>query len=264
MSISYPTDLTDSQWELICLFLPPPKPGGRPRSVDLRAVFNAILYVLMGGIAWRSLPHDFPRWQTVYHYFRQWRNDGLWQQINHTLHQWERTTAHERPPSPSYGVIDSQSVDTATMIHQDVGVDGNKRVKGRKRHIMTDSLGILMVAVVTAANVSDQQGLKLILQRVQHLKLSWERLYLLYVDGGYHGEPIIRWVMDTCGWILECVLRPREKKGFTPLPRRWVVERTFGWFYWCRRLSRDYEYSTESAEAWIYIASVRLLLRRLA
>ena len=150
------------------------------------------------------------------------------------------------------------------MIHDDVGIDGNKRVKGRKRHIIVDSLGILLAVVVTAANVSDTQGLRLLLMRVQSLKLNLERLYLLYVDGGYHGENLLRWVMDKFGWILETVLRPEECQGFTPLPRRWVVERTFGWFYWCRRLSRDYECSTESAEAWIYLASIRLLLRRLA
>ncbi|MEB3225168.1 MAG: transposase, partial [Synechococcus sp.] len=166
--------------------------------------------------------------------------------------------------SPSYGVVDSQSVDTATMIHQDVGVDGNKKVKGRKRHILVDSLGILMAVVVTAANISEGQGLRLLLEQVQSMGLKLERFYLLYVDGGYHGENLVHWVMDKFGWILEKVLRPEERKGFTPLPRRWVVERTFGWFYWCRRLSRDYECSTRSAEAWIYLASIRILLRRLA
>ena len=150
------------------------------------------------------------------------------------------------------------------MIHHDVGVDGNKRVKGRKRHVLVDSLGIPLAAVVTAANVSDNQGLRLLLERVRHLDLKLERLSVLYVDGGYHGSNLVRWVMDSFGWILESVLRPKEQKGFTPLPRRWVVERTFGWFYWCRRLSRDYECSIDSAEAWIYIASIRLLLRRLA
>ena len=150
------------------------------------------------------------------------------------------------------------------MIHQDVGVDGNKRVKGRKRHLMVDSLGIPLAVIVTAANVSDIKGLRLLLERVKSLDLNLEHLYLLYVDGGYHGAKLMRWVMDSFGWILAVVLRPKEQTSFTPLPRRWVVERTFGWFYWCRRLSRDYECSTESAEAWIYIASIRLLLRRLA
>lgn len=150
------------------------------------------------------------------------------------------------------------------MIHLDVGVDGNKKVKGRKRHIMVDSLGILMAVVVTAANISEAQGLKLLLERVQCLGLNLEHFFLLYVDGGYHGEPLVRWVMDKFGLILEKVFRPKGHRGFTPLPRRWVVERTFGWFYWCRRLSRDYEYTTKSAEAWLYLASIRILLRRLA
>ena len=161
-------------------------------------------------------------------------------------------------------MVDSQSVDTAAMIDQDVGIDGNKCIKGRKRHVMVDSLGLPLVAVVTAANVSDNQGLRLLLERVQNLDINLKRLYLLYVDGGYRGFNLVKWVMDSFGWILGIVLRPEEQKGFTPLPRRWVVERTFGWFYWCRRLSRDYECSTESSEAWIYIASIRLLIRRLA
>ena len=150
------------------------------------------------------------------------------------------------------------------MISEDIGVDGNKKVKGRKRHIMVDSLGLLLVVVVTAANVADSQGLRLLLNKIKSLEVNLERLYLIYVDGGYKGIELVKWVMDTFGWILEQVLRPEERKGFTPIPRRWVVERTFGWFYWCRRLSRDYECSTRSAEAWIYLASIRLLLRRLA
>lgn len=150
------------------------------------------------------------------------------------------------------------------MIHDDVGIDGNKGIKGRKRHVMVDSLGILLAVVVTAANVSDNRGLRLLLERVRNLDVNLEHLYLLYVDGGYRGSNLVQWVMDSFGWILEIVLRCKEQKGFTPLPRRWVVERTFGWFYWCRRLSRDYECSTKSSEAWIYIASIRLLLQRLA
>jgi len=155
-------------------------------------------------------------------------------------------------------------VDTAPTIHNDVGVDGNKKVKGRKRHILVDSLGLLLVVVVTAANVSEAQGLKLLLERLRAFCGDLSRLYLVYVDGGYKGEALVKWVMDCFGWILDIVLRPQEMTGFVALPRRWVVERTFGWFYWCRRLSRDYECLTESAEAWIYLASIRILLRRLA
>lgn len=143
MRESYPTDLNDEQWELLEPCLPPAKPGGRPREVDLREVVNAILYILMGGIAWRLLLHDFPKCKTVYDYFRKWRDDGTVKIIHQKLYEWERTAGQNRDRSPSYGVVDSQSVDTATMIHHDVGVDGNKRVKGRKRHLMVDSLGIL-------------------------------------------------------------------------------------------------------------------------
>lgn len=150
------------------------------------------------------------------------------------------------------------------MIHEHVGIDGNKRVKGRKRHIIGDSLGLLMVAVVTAANVSDTQGLRLLLERLRQSSFNFQRWYLLYVDGGYRGQALCHWVMDTFGVILQMVLRPSERKDFCLLPRRWVIERTFGWFYWCRRLSRDYEYTTASAEAFLYLASIRLLLRRLA
>lgn len=149
------------------------------------------------------------------------------------------------------------------MIGRDVGIDGNKKVKGRKRHIMVDSLGLLLAVVVTAANVPDSRGLRFLLEKTQSL-LNVKRLYLIYVDGAYGGAELVRWVMDRFGWILEQVLRPQQTRGFTPLPRRWVVERTLGWFYWCRRLSRDYECTTQSAEAWIYLASIRLLLRRLA
>jgi putative transposase len=150
------------------------------------------------------------------------------------------------------------------MIHHDVGIDGNKGVKGRKRHILGDSLGLLMVAVVTAANVSDAQGLRLLLEKLKRSTFNLQRWYLLYVDGGYRGEALCRWVMDAFGVILQMVLRPQGQRGFQVLPRRWVIERTFGWFYWCRRLSRDYECTTQSAEAWLYLASIRLLLRRLA
>ena len=150
------------------------------------------------------------------------------------------------------------------MIHHAVGVDGNKRVKGRKRHLLGDSLGLLMVAVVTAANVSDAQGLRFLREKLRCSTFNLKRWYLLYVDGGYRGQDLVRWVMDTFGVILQMVLRPQEHRGFQVLPRRWVIERTFGWLYWCRRLSRDYECTTESAEAWLYLASIRLLLRRLA
>lgn len=264
MTPSYPTDLNDAQWEILEPLLPAAHSGGRPRSVAPRAVVNAILYVLSAGCAWRLLPHDFPKWKTVYHYFRQWRNEGIWQQVHERLRQWVRTIEADRPASPSAGVVDSQSIKSGTMVSKEVGYDGGKQVRGRKRHVLVDTLGLLVVAVVTAANVSEGAGLKKLLLRARERRVNLQRLIVLYVDGGYRGEALFEWVIKTFRWVLESVLRPPGTKGFVLLPKRWVVERTFGWFTWCRRLNRDYEYSTQSAEAWIYIASIRLLLRRLA
>lgn len=148
------------------------------------------------------------------------------------------------------------------MVSESVGYDGGKKVKGRKRHILVDSLGYLLVAVVTAANVSEGAGLRQLLERAKELEVDLSRLWTIVVDGGYIGEKLVRWVMDSWGWILEKVLRPKEKRGFCLVPKRWVVERTFGWFRWCRRFGRDYERKPATAESWLYIASIRLLLRR--
>ena len=150
------------------------------------------------------------------------------------------------------------------MVSESVGYDGGKKLKGRKRHLLVDSLGYLLVAVVTAANVSEGAGLRQLLERAAQLEVDLTRLWTILVDGGYVGENLVRWVMDSWGWILEKVLRPKEKPGFSLVPRRWVVERTFGWFRWCRRFSRDYERKPLTAESWLYIASIRLLLRRLS
>lgn len=149
------------------------------------------------------------------------------------------------------------------MVHEQVGYDGAKKIKGRKRHLLVDSLGILLTVVLTAANVSEGAGLKQLLHQTHARRVNVERLDTVLVDGGYQGEALVRWVMDTWGWVLEKVPRPAKAKGFVLIPKRWVVERSFGWFRWCRRLSRDYEYSPKSAESWVYIASIRLLLRRL-
>jgi putative transposase len=161
-------------------------------------------------------------------------------------------------------VADSQSVATAPMVSKSVGYDGGKKVKGRKRHLLVDSLGGLIVAVVTAANVSEGAGLRQLLERAAQLQVNLNRLWVIVVDGGYMGEALVRWVMDSWGWILQKVVRPKEHRRFVLLPQRWVVERTFGWFRWCRRFSRDYEANPLTAETWIYIASIRLLLRQLA
>lgn len=263
MELSYPTDMSDEQWDLLLPLLPVAKAGGRPRSVDLRAVVNAIFYIVVAGCAWRMLPKEFPNWKTVYHYFRAWRLDGTWEHLHAQLVLWERVMqGHET--APSAGSMDSQSVKTATPASLAVGFDGGKRVKGRKRHLMVDTLGLVMMVVVTAANVSDQQGARLIFQRLAALPQRIARLLLIWVDGTYEGGDFMRWTMDTYRWVLETIKRSDTAKGFVLLPKRWVVERTWGWLNWSRRLSKDYEVLPETSEAFIYVAMIRLLLKRLA
>ncbi len=263
MEPSYPTDMTDEQWDLLLPLLPAAKPGGRPRTVDLRGVVNAIFYIVVAGCAWRMLPKEFPNWKTVYHYFRAWCLDGTWEQIHAQLVQWERVMqGHEAAPSAAS--MDSQSVKTATPASLAVGFDGGKRVKGRKRHLMVDTLGLVMMVVVTAANVSDQQGARLIFERLAALPQRIVRLLLIWVDGTYEGVDFMRWTMDTYRWVLETIKRSDTAKGFVLLPKRWVVERTWGWLNWSRRLSKDYEVLPETSEAFIYVTMIRLLLKRLA
>lgn len=263
MNQSYPSNLTSEQWELLSGLIPAPKKGGRKRSVDMEAVVNAILYILCAGCAWRMLPHDFPRWKTVYHYFRQWRKDGTWQQIHERLRLWVRVSQN-REPSPSEVIMDSQSVETATMVSKEVGYDSGKKIKGRKRHILIDTLGLLIIVVITAANVSEQAGAKQVLFKLDQVRDRMGRLVRIWVDGGYRGIGFTHWVMDVYRWLWSVVTRKEEQKGFVVLPKRWLVERTFGWFNWCRRLSKDYEILPETTEAFIYVAMIRLMLKQLA
>ncbi|MEO1149126.1 MAG: IS5 family transposase [Cyanobacteria bacterium J06638_22] len=263
MSTSYATDLSDDQWELLMPLLPPSKSGGRPCEVSRRAILNAIFYITAAGCAWHLLPHDFPNWKTVYHYFRQWRLEGTWERIHDQLMRWERG-AQGHQAAPSAASLDSQSVKTATPAAVCIGIDGGKKIKGRKRHIMVDTLGLVMMVVVTAANVSDPQGAKLIFSRLQRWPERIARLVRIWVDGTYAGKPLMHWTMDTYRWILETIKRSDTAKGFVLLPKRWVVERTFGWLNWSRRLSKDYEVLPETSEAFIYIAMIRILVRRLA
>ncbi|HVF27346.1 MAG TPA: IS5 family transposase [Pyrinomonadaceae bacterium] len=254
---TYPTDLTDSQWDHIKDLLPAPKSRGRPRTMDLRQVINALLYVLVGGIQWRMMPRDFPKWQSVYYSFRQWQRDGRWQRIHDTLHAQVRV-ADARHKHPTAGCLDSQSVKT-TSIGDARGFDSGKRVKGRKRHILVDTMGLLLAVAVTAASVSENQGAKVLFQ---HLGGCAKKLRLIWVDGGYKAG-LFQWVKDRFRFRLQQVLRCAEQKSFHVLPRRWVVERTFAWLNNCRRLSKDYEVLTQTGEAFIYIAMTRLMLRRL-
>ncbi|MCC5626961.1 IS5 family transposase [Nostoc sphaeroides] len=263
MTKAYSSNLTQDQWELLEPLIPVAKKGGRPREVDVCSVLNAIFYVLTQGCTWRNLPGDFPNWQTVYTYFRNWRIDGTWISIHDRLRGWARVE-NERCVSPSEAIIDSQSVKSAAMVSQDVGYDAGKKVKGRKRFLTVDTLGLVLRVLVTAASVDERSGGKQVLKKVKKMGDTVSRLSTIWVDGGYDGNPFMQWVMDFYRWIVQVVLRPHERKGFVLLPKRWVVERTLGWLTGCRRLNKDYELLPQTSETFIYLAMIRIMVRRLA
>jgi putative transposase len=255
----YDTDLTDEQFALVKPFLPRPKRMGRPPA-DLRAVLNAILYLVRTGCQWRLLPHDFPPWSTVHTWYRRWRQDGTWERIHEALRRQVRRQAG-RNPSPRSSAADSQSVKT-TPQGGSKGFDNGKKVHGRKRHLWVDSLGLLLAVLVTAADVHDARaGCDLFHRRV------WEelpRLRLVYTDSHYTAAYLDEEVFSWAPFRRVVVSRPAGAEGFVKLPQRWVVERTFAWLYRSRRLSKDYEREPASSEAMIRVSMIHLMLRRLA
>jgi len=256
----YPSDLSNAQWDLIEPLLPPPATSGRAEKHPRREIVNAILYLDRAGCAWRLLPKCFPPWETVYWHWARWKNDGTVDRVHDRLRDQLRD-ADGRDPMVSAGIIDSQSLRGADTVAADQrGYDAGKRVSGTKRHIVVDTLGLLLVVMVTAASVQDRDGGRRLLDR---LRFAMPSVALVWADGGYAGQ-LVEWARRVLRVTLEIVRKPADQKGFAVLPRRWVVERTLSWLMRCRRLVRDYERLPDSHETMVKWAMIGLMTRRLA
>ena len=256
----YPIDLTDSQWAKIASFF-----VNRKRKHSLREIVNALLYVAKTGIQWRFLPTNYPKWQLVYYYFgfaqhkyfRRWTAEGIIEEIHACLLKLCRRKAG-RNESPSLGLLDSQSVKTS-CITQEKGYDAGKKVSGRKRHIVTDTMGLILAIVIHSADIQDRDGAKLVLKELQH---KYPRLKKILADGEYKGA-LIEWTLAVCGWTLEIVAKVAGISTFSVIPKRWVVERTLGWFNFNRRLAKDYEVLPECSVAMVHLTMIRIMLNRI-
>jgi len=260
MSTTYPSDLSDAEWACVQRHLPSLSTRGRPRTHPLRRILDAIFYLVRSGCAWRYLPRNYPPWQTVFYHFRRLRLRGVWHRVYAAAHRAERERVG-RHPDPSAAIMDSQSVKTVEESAHICGYDAPKCIKGRKRHLLVDTLGLPIARYVTPADVSDFQGARRLLSG---LAFFVPRLTKIWADAAYRGKELAEWCQRQGGWTLEIVEREPGTRGFNVQPRRRVVERSFAWLSRNRRLARDYERTVQTSETFIEIAATRLVLRRLA